>query len=173
MRYQCAHFILWCAHVLNCVHTSHILKCMLHECAHFPFSVHIFFSQCTLVTYLHLCLMSVYIMLLSVHMFFTVCTLCTYQYTRHVRAPYVAVHSLRSNISLFEVFFTNNLSVTACGNAGFHDADILRDGERREDNITAVAEAEARLLAAAVAASQGTGGPVQPQSAAPPPPPPE
>ena len=72
------------------------------------------------------------------------------------------------------MFFTNNLSATACGNAGVNDEDILRDGERREDNITAVAEAEARLLAAAVAASQGTGGPVQPRSAAvaPPPPPP-
>ncbi len=60
------------------------------------------------------------------------------------------------------------------GTAGIRDEDILRAGERTENNITAVDQAQARLkisedrvLAAALAASMVNGGPEQPPPAAP------
>ncbi len=59
------------------------------------------------------------------------------------------------------------------GTAGVRDEDILRDGERTEDNITAVDQAQARLeiaeervMAAGLAASMADGGPAQPPPAA-------
>ena len=61
------------------------------------------------------------------------------------------------------------------GTAGIRDEDILRAGERTEDNITAIDEAQARLkiadervLAAGLAASLADGGRAQAPPAAPP-----
>ena len=81
------------------------------------------------------------------------------------------MHNECAHIVISSAYFHDSVHTET---AGVRDEDILRDGERKEDNITAVdsdqAQAhlkisEERVLAAAVAASIAAGGPVQPPPA--------
>ncbi len=84
------------------------------------------------------------------------------------------MHNECAHIVVLSAYFHDSVHT---GNAGVRDGDILRDGERTEDNITTVDQGQARLnrseervLAVAVAASIAAGGPVQPPPTAPAPP---
>ncbi len=81
------------------------------------------------------------------------------------------MHNECAHIVFSSAYFHDSVHT---GTAGVRDEDILLDGERKEDNITAIDQAQARLkiseervLAEAVAASIAAGGPLQPPPAAP------